>query len=255
MAVGLPRELEESDLKYEKAVESLLGKAVDDLDARKKLSELNKSFLKHLRDISPKLLARNPDYGSMLAGRVEILKWKTSFSLEVTELDARNAIESLSGAKVATEAAAAVVPDRGAPSGEMESRDEDGNIRAGDPFEIKGRTKNIPDDHVVQVFAAPRWKAIYTREARKIPDKRFALNEVASEVWAGSVEYYLMCVPLAVMDEIDVYMVARRRWEEGGFREDGIPVFKGQPTKNLYIDTLEKLGGIRLDTAKFTYLK
>lgn len=253
-ALEPPRELLEAEAKYSKAIQSHLENSSSELDTRKKLSELNNSFLNHLRKISPELLARNSEYGPMLTERIEILKWKISHSSEVSELDARKAFQDLRGKKEEAETVTKI-ENLDAPTGELECREEGEEVKVGEAFEIKGKTKSIPDTHVVQVFAVPNWKGLFPRENRKTPNRRFTVSETPTEVWAGQMEFHLMALPEKVMNEIDLYKVARQRWEAGGFTKDSVPVFNGMPTRNIYLDTLEKMGGLRLDTIKLTYVK
>lgn len=252
---ALPRELEDAEMKYGRAVKSILEKASDDLDTRKKLAALNESFLAHLRAMSPKLLARNADFGPILEARIEIIKWKTSFSKEITDLDARSDLKNLASKVNPETSVAKTVKGEDVPEGELGSREAGDSVKVGDYFELKGRTKNIPDDHVVQVFALPNWKGMFPREERKSKNKRFAVTETVSEVWVGQMEFYLMCLPAKVMDEVDLYVVERRRWEDGGFKEDAVPLFHGQPTKNLYQDALEELGAVKLSEVKLAYIR
>lgn len=246
--VDAPPELSEAEGKYSGAVTKLLEKADNDAEARRKLAQLNQSFVNHLRELLPKVQARSPEQARLIAQRLSVMQSKLDASLQLGVLDGR----------VATDGAQGQTPPRKLgpqPEGSLDSREAGDKVKIGDRFEIKGKTKNVPDGHVVQVFGIPKWGGVFPKEDRKDPNRRFTLMASATESWLGPVQFVVLSMPEDLMKEIDAWILLRRRWEDAGFPAETKPPFRGVASTNIYLDQLLALGALKLAELKVEYVR
>lgn len=243
----------EAENKYENAVKAILLKAESDAAARKNLSKLNLSFQDRLREIRPKIQAVTPSAAVTITERIELIGNKLNPTLEITVLDARQELKALREKTDASQMSGEEPDDRTKPSGTLECREDGKDVEIGETFEIEGKTRNIPDGHVIRIFGVPPFGGMFPLEDRKDNNRRFSLSVSASEAWLGKVGFYLMSVPGPLMEEIDSYIRARREWAANGFPEASTPRFRGNRIPNLYLSTLEAAGATKLSEIKVGY--
>lgn len=234
LAVALPKDLADAQEKYIESATARLGKASGDADAREKLAALNVSFLKHLEKLHPKILAVSPEGGAEVEVRILLMKRKLASTLPLATLDARDELKQMTGS--ATPDGAPEPPRIGEDeiTGELSCREEGKRVKVGETFEIKGRTKGVPDGYVVSVFGGKTTAGLFPRENRKDPNRRFVVRGMSSETWLGSVEFLLMIVPEETMTEIEDWYQLRVRWATAGFPAGETPTFRGKPAGNLF---------------------
>lgn len=255
LTAAIPKELGEAEAKYIESATERLSKASDDSDARKKLAVLNSSFLKHLEGMHPKILAASEEGAAAVQLRMQLMKGRLDSSLPLAQLDARSALQKMSG--TSTQPAK---PDKPpalghVPTGEMSCREEGKRIQVGESFELKGKTKDIPEGFAVAVFGGKASSGLFPRENRKDPNRRFVVRGQSSETWLGPVEHVLMMVPEAAMIEIEAWYILRRKWESAGFPAGETPRFKGRPTSNLFREDYLKAGSTILAELKMEYVR
>lgn len=261
VAAAIPKELAEAEGKYIESATERLSKSSDNEDAKKKLAALNQSFLKHLEGLHPKVLAVNHEGAADIEIRMRLMRSRLDSSLPLRTLDARRLLESLSGtvaqpARPAQPVEVEKPPLLGdQPTGELSCREEGKRVKVGESFEIKGRTKDVPDGFTVSVFGGKTSAGLFPRENRKDPNRRFEVRGMSSEAWLGTVEHLLMIVPEAAMGEIEVWYTERRRWESAGFPREQTPLFRGRKASNLYRDDFLKAGAKILAEFKMDYVR
>ncbi|MFD2256000.1 hypothetical protein ACFSSA_04870 [Luteolibacter algae] len=248
----LPKALVDAEEKYSTAVHQILSKASSEAEARKNLSKLNDSFLNHLREISPKLLAEDRRLAPEIEQRIELIKGKRDHALEVATLDARLALQMLrNGDEVVTAAKVPALGEKDMPIGELNSKSDGEKVKIGNEIVLEGKGKNIPDDHQLQVFGMPYWNGLFPVLSPQTPERRFDIARTVSETWKGPVKYYLLSVPQDVMTDVRSYMVLRRQWEADEFEPSKVPSFRGGAAENIYLQTLIDLGAVKLGEVSF----